>query len=105
MSGRLGAYDLAVTTETIIYTCPSSKLASVNVNICNRNGTDAIVRLGFLEGSLPLSNEDYIEYDFTIAANESLEKRGIVLIETQSLAVYSDIANVTAQVWGIEEDI
>ena len=104
MSGLLGAFDLAAATETILYTVPSGQVATVSVNLCNRGGDSAGVRIALLpDANLPLSGEDYIEYDADLCYNESLERTGIVLSEGQSVAVYSDIADVTAQVYGWEE--
>ena len=105
-SGRLGAADLAATTNTAIYTVPASTVATVNVNVCNRNAANVEVRVALLDGAIgTLVNEDYIEYDTPIQLNEVLERTGIVMSVGQTIVVYSDTANVTAQVWGWEESI
>ena len=103
-TGRLGAADLSATTNTSIYTCPASTIATVNVSICNRSASAVVVRLANLDGAIgTLANEDYIEYGITIPANGVLERTGIVMAASGLIMAYSDTANVSVQVWGIEE--
>lgn len=102
-SGRLGAASLAATTNTSIYTVPASTVAVVNVSVVNRNATPIVFRLMHLNGAIgTLAVEDYIEYDITIPANGILERSGIVMAATHVIGAYSDTANVSVQVHGIE---
>lgn len=103
-SGRLGAVDLTATTNTGIYTVPVSTVATVSINLVNRNATAAIIRLMHLDGAIgTLAVEDYIEYDIAIPANGILERTGIVMGATHTIGAYSDTANVSVQVYGWEE--
>jgi hypothetical protein len=103
-SGRLGAADLTAALNTSIYTVPASTVATVNINVCNRNSTDVTIRLAHLDGAIgTLSNEDYIEYDVTILAYGILERTGIVMAETHSIMAYSPNSNVSVVIWGWEE--
>ena len=105
-SGRLGAASLAATTNTSIYVVPASTVAVVNINVCNRNATAIVLRLMHLNGAIgTLAVEDYIEYDITIPANGILERTGIVMAATHVVGAYSDTANVTVQVHGIERAV
>ncbi|MCP4343300.1 MAG: hypothetical protein GY799_31600, partial [Desulfobulbaceae bacterium] len=98
--------DLNATTNTTVYTVPASTVSVVNVNICNRNASSIVVRLAHLNGAIgTLGNEDYIEYDETIGANGILERTGIAMAATHTIMAYSDTANVSVQVWGLEEAI
>jgi len=102
--GRLGAQDLAVTTNTTVYTVPANLRATVNVNVCNRNAVAVVIRLMHLDGAIGgLADEDYIEYDVTLAANGTLERTGIPMTAGHVIGAYSDTADVTVQVYGIEE--
>ena len=60
-SGRLAAIDISAGSNTLIYT--ASKSFTATVNICNRNKTDACIRLAFVDGTevTDLANEDWIE--------------------------------------------
>ena len=103
-SGRLGAADLAATTNTSIYTVPASTVATVSINVANRNASSVVIRLMHLNGAIgTLANEDYIEYDVTIAANGVLERTGVIMAATHVIGAYSDTANVSVQVYGWEE--
>ena len=104
--GRLGAVDLAATTNTTVYTVPASTKATVNVRICNRNASAVVVRLMHLDGAIgTLAAEDYIFYDITIAANGTVDRTGIAMATTHVIGAYSDTANVTVQVDGGEASV
>jgi len=103
-TGRLGAADLAATTDTGLYTVPAATIATVNVSLCNRNASAVNVRIAVVNGGIGLlTNADYIEFDVSIAANGVLERRGIVMAATNTLLVRSDTANVSAVTWGFED--
>ena len=103
-TGRLGASDLSATTDTSVYTVPTSTIATVNVTVCNRNASAVVVRLMHLDGAIgTLAVEDYFEYGLALPANASYEKSGIVMAATHVIGAYSDTANVTVQVHGWEE--
>ena len=103
-SGRLGAADLTAAVNTTIYTVPASTVATVSINVCNRNNTSVTVRIAHLDGAIgTLGNEDYIEYDTTIPSNGILERTGIVMAATHTIMAYSPNSNVSVQVYGFEE--
>ena len=102
MSGRLAAVDLAITTNTLVYTCPVGKVATVNMSICNRNASSVTIRAALTDGVLvDLVSDDYFEYDSNIC--NVLERSGIVVGAGQSIIVYSNAANVSIVLWGWEE--
>ena len=49
--GRLGANDLSATTATEVYAVPSSKHATVTVNICNRGSSSGTVRVAHMDAT------------------------------------------------------
>jgi len=103
-SGRLGAVDLAATTNTLVYTVPADTVATVNISMCNRNAIPIAVRLAHLDGAIgTIAVEDWIEYDKSI--NDVLERTGVVMSVGSTIVAYSDTANVSVQVWGWEESI
>lgn len=103
-NGRLGAVDLAATTNTAVYTAPASTVATVNINVCNRNTTDVAVRVMHLDGAIgTLAAEDYIEYDLVVPAKTAVERTGVAVAAGHVIAAYSDTANVSVQVNGFEE--
>lgn len=99
-SGRLAAVDISAGTNTLIYTVEGSKSFAVTLNICNRNDSDVVVRLAFVDGVLAdLDDADYIEYDIIVRAGGLLERSGIKMTPGQSIIGYSNKSNVSFQVW------
>ncbi|MBL4680852.1 MAG: hypothetical protein JKY88_09035 [Pseudomonadales bacterium] len=103
-TGRLGTADLSAATITDVYTVPASTKTSVNVNVCNRNSTQVKVRLAISDTTVTQGNDEYIEYDAVITGNGVLERTGLMMDATNKfLTAYSDTANVSVVVTGIEE--
>ena len=101
-TGRLGANDIAATTNTTVYTCPSSTFAVVTLSLCNRNATTARdIRVAVATSDTP-SNAEYIEYDASLLAKGVLERTGLVLAAGQRIVVYASATDVSAVVYGIE---
>lgn len=101
-SGRLGAADLAATTNTTLYTVPADKVGTFSVNLCNRNTTAVTVRIALAVAATP-TNAEWIEYGATIPANGVMERTALVLDATKLVVVYSSAANVSAVAYGFEE--
>jgi len=97
----LGKADLSATTNTSVYTVGSGKEALVNVNVCNRNSSAVTIRLANADGSTP-SNDEYIEYDYSLAANQSFQRTGIHMQAAQIIVAYSSATNVSVVVDGLE---
>jgi len=104
-NGKLGGADLSATTETSLYTPGSGVTATVNVSFCNRNsGTDATVKLAIApSGAGSASNDDYLAFNATVAAESTQIFTGIVVAQEQIIFVESDTASVTALANGFEE--
>lgn len=103
--GRLGASDLAATTNTSTYSVPASRKATVTVSFCNRNATSVTVRLAHVDGAIGVvASDDYLEYDATVPANGVLERSGITMAATHTLLTRASGTGVSAVVSGIEED-
>lgn len=104
MSGKLGAADLLAATNTEIYICPTGRVVTANVNMCNRNTTTTTIRLAITDNGISsLSDADYFEYDLELCGSGVLERSGLVLSSGQSLVAYSTNVDVSVQVWGWEE--
>jgi len=101
-SGRLGAVDLAATTNTTVYTVPASKTASFSVNICNRNASAVTVRLALAATGTP-SAAEWIEYDVNLPGNGVLERTGLMLDTGKLVVAYASAANVSVVAYGVEE--
>ena len=101
-SGTLGQSAPSATTNTTVYTVPSGKVATFNVNIVNRGASAATVRLAVAATGTP-GNAEYLEYDASIPANGVLERTGIVATAAKNVVVYASSANTSVNVYGYEE--
>lgn len=100
---RLGAADLAATTNTDVYTVPANRRATFTVRFCNRTTGDRQVRLALRTGALV--NADYIEFDATIPPNGVLEDSGIMLTAGQIVTAFASATGVSCVVYGVEEQV
>lgn len=101
-SGKLGAASLSGATNTTIYTVPTGKVATFNVNMVNTT-TEAIkVRLALSATATP-TNSEYIEYDVSIPANSVLERTGLMASVGEMVVAYAAANGVSVRVYGIEE--
>ena len=100
-TGRLGAQDLAATTNTTLYQNTSGTYATVTVNLCNRNATGVTVRVALSTTSTPAAS-DWLEYDTAISGNGVAQITGVVVGNTQFVVVYSSNTLVSAVAFGFE---
>ena len=101
-SGILGTADLLATTVTDVYAVPVDTLTSMNINICNRNSDSVLIRLALSATTGVQANSEYIEYETSIEAYGVLERTGVVMQADTIVTMYSDTANVSVVVTGIE---
>ncbi|HQT03416.1 MAG TPA: hypothetical protein PLU46_00350 [Thiotrichales bacterium] len=87
---------------TQLYTVPTAKRAVVNMTACNRATSAATLRIAFTSKSTPVDSE-YVEFDTSINANDSIERTAIALSEGEHIFVQANSASVAFNVWGIEE--
>lgn len=102
-TGRLGASAPSATTYTEVYRPPSGKTGTFSVSVCNRGATQAAIRVALAVNAAAPTNGEFIEYDTTLTANESMQITGIVLGNSHALSGYASTADVSFVAWGIEE--
>lgn len=100
-TGILGTADLSATTNTSVYTVPSSTFAVASVSVCNRGASTVTIRLAVSASGSPTGAE-WLEFDTQLLANGVLERTGLVLDATKRVVVYSSATSVNAVVMGIE---
>jgi len=100
-TGRLGAADLAATTDTTLYTCPGGNFAVATVSLCNRGSSPVTVRLALATGETP-SNSEWLEFDVEILPKGVLERTGIVMDQLKNIVVQASSTGVSAVCYGIE---
>lgn len=99
--GKLGSASLTANTNTSIYTCPASTVATVNVNLTNRTTSAITVRLSI--GAATPADADYIEYDTSIPANGVLERSGLVMSAAEVLVARASATGISVRAFGFTE--
>ena len=100
----LGQSSPAATTETDLYTVPSStSTVASSVIVCNRSAVLSTFRISIAVGGGATSNKDYIYYDLPIGANDTfIATIGVTLSATDKVKVYSSNTNLSFSLYGSE---
>jgi hypothetical protein len=100
----LGQVAPSATTATTLYTVGSGKSTVVStIAVCNRAATAATYRVAIRPAGATLSNEHYIAYDSTVAANDStMITIGVTLTATDVVTVYASTADTSFSAFGSE---
>ena len=94
----------SATTNTDVYTVGSGKSAVVStITVCNRAATSATYRIAIRVAGATIANEDYIIYDTTVPANDTISLTlGVTLAATDVITVYASTANLSFNLFGAE---
>jgi hypothetical protein len=94
----------SATTNTDVYTVGSGKSAVVStITVCNRSAVAVTYRIAIRVAGAAISNEDYLAYDATVPANDSINLTlGITLAATDVVTVYASTANTSFNLFGSE---
>lgn len=100
----LGQVAPSATTNTTLETVPSATQAIVStIAVCNRAATAATYRIAVRPAGAAISNEHYIAYDATVAANNTtFITVGVTLAATDVVTVYASTANLSFSAFGTE---
>jgi len=94
----------SATTNTDVYTVGAGKQATIStVTICNRAASSTTYRIAIRVAGSALSNEEYITYDSTVPANDTIALTlGITLGAADVVTVYAGTANLSFNLFGTE---
>ena len=94
----------SATTNTDVYTVGAGKQATIStVTIANRAATTATYRIAIRVAGSALSNEEYIAYDATVPANDTIALTlGVTLGAADVVTVYASTANLSINLFGAE---
>ena len=100
----LGQVAPSATTATTLYTVGAGKSTVVStIAVCNRASSAATYRVAIRPAGATLSNEHYIAYDSTLAANDStMITIGVTLATTDVITVYASTADTSFSAFGSE---
>lgn len=105
---RLGATVVVAATATGLYTVPASHEAIVKtIVVCNIGASSRTFRIAIVDGAIgDVADQDYLFYDVTIGANDSLIITGTFsMIATDTILVYASHAEVVFSCFGDELDV
>ena len=100
----LGQSAPSATTDTTLYTVPSSTEAIIStLIIANRAATSATYRIAIRPNAATLATLHYIAYDVAVGANDSTTLTlGLTLDATDVVTVRSSSADLTFSAFGSE---
>lgn len=100
----LGQVDPAATTTTVLYTVPDMTQTTISsIVAANRTGSAITFRLSVHVGGAGADDKQYIYYDKSVAANDSLSiVIGMTLNQTDVLKVYTSAVDMSFNVFGCE---
>lgn len=94
----------SATTNTDIYTVPSSTQTVIStIVVANRATSAATYRIAVRPNGATLANQHYLAYDVTVGAGDSTTiTLGITVDAADVLTVYASTANLSFNVFGSE---
>jgi hypothetical protein len=100
----LGQVADASANDVELYLVPGSTSAIVStITVCNREAAANTFRIATKSDNSAVANADYIAYDTTIEANDTITLTlGITLQAAAEISVGASDANVTFQAFGTE---
>lgn len=100
----LGQSNPAATTNTNVYTVPSSTSAVVStITVANISAVAATYRIAVRPGGATLANQHYMAYDVSVPASDTITLTlGITLAATDIITVYASSANICFSIFGSE---
>jgi hypothetical protein len=100
----LGQVGDASANDVALYTVPGSTEAVIStITICNRESAVNTFRIAVKSDGGSVANEDYIAYDTSIQANDTITLTlGITVNASDIISVGASDANVTFSAFGTE---
>ena len=100
----LGQSAPGATTTTTLYTVPDLNQTTVSsLVICNRTGGALTYRVSVHVADAAASNEQYLYYDKTLAANETFSAvLGLTLNQGDVVKVYASNTGLSFNMFGVE---
>jgi hypothetical protein len=94
----------AATTDTTLYTVPSSTQVTISsITICNRATTAATYRIAMRPNAETLADKHYIVYGATVPASDTIALTlGLTADAADVITVYASSASVSFGVFGSE---
>ena len=94
----------SATTNTDVFTVGAGKQVVLStITVANRSTSSASYRIALRKNGATLSNEQYVAYDVTVAANDTTAMTlGITLGAGDIVTVYTSTSNISFNLFGSE---
>ncbi len=102
-SGTLGKAALTAATDNLLWTVPAATLASVNINVVNRDPINAITVNIAIGTSGAAGLADYIEFGAKLPPGGVLERTALALTAGDTVLINPSGSSCTGRVYGIAE--
>lgn len=100
-SGRLGTARLTAEVDTVVYTVPTSTVATINICVLNQGASAALVQVALSTTNAPAAG-DYIETGTVPGGGGVLERFGVMVGADERVIFRADQV-VDVRVHGVEE--
>jgi hypothetical protein len=98
----LGQASPSTTTETELYVCLYSTIAS-SLIVCNRGAAAATFRVSASKAGAATANKDYLYYEISIPAHDSFASTlGVTLGTGDKIRVYASSGDLSFNLFGNE---
>ena len=100
----LGQSTPTANTVTTLYTVPSTANTVVStLTVCNQGGANAAISVAICPANTAVTTSQYIVNTATVVANDTVFLTvGVTLATTDTIRVFSNIANVSFNAFGSE---
>lgn len=104
-TGIVFASEISQSAPEVVYTPGANTAGVCCVNICNKGSNAIKVRLGYCSSATTVAAY-HLEYGYTLASGEVLERTGLVLSGTQTLIAECETASRCDVVaWAVEDTL
>lgn len=102
-AGRLGVSNPTALTDTLVYTVPTGKIASINIAVVNTGLVPEKVTI-WISDSTSTNNAKLIEYMVSVAGSGGvLEREGLLLTAGERVFVRTSSGTFAIRVHGFED--
>jgi len=100
----LGQIAPGAASLTALYTVPgATSVTASTITVCNQNATKIKFRVSVAVAGAADAPKQYLFYDVTLLANSTFTATiGVTLAATDVVRVYSDTANTSFNLFGVE---
>jgi hypothetical protein len=100
----LGQSNPSATTPTDVYTVPAATTAVIStVVVANRASSTRTFRISVRVAGAGADNKQYLAYDMAVPANDTVFMMlGISLAATDVVTVYVSAADISVNIFGVE---